>query len=297
MALLSLSNELLSNCLLFLSDHKSDIRNLRLVSKRVDAIASRFLITKAHVSFDHSSITALEALSSHFVWSTSVKFVQVDVSYYDELLANSCRRFVEHAAHELSYALDFRSRTTGRWYDREGNIKDEHKEDYKIFMKAHEISEHWNRAAADMTNESFNKSDATDTQKLLFTAHENYATFYDEQQELLTSGQGVSRVAQALKRMTALNEIVIKDARWSKVGGDNHFITRYNQFAPWVGGFRIEGLIERSLKKSYWKGSFMTAMDTQPPVQILADLFASLAELSISPTSFTINITPPSTLR
>ncbi|KAL1612860.1 hypothetical protein SLS60_001090 [Paraconiothyrium brasiliense] len=289
MALLSLSNELLANCFLYSSYSKSDIQNLRLVSKRVNANASPFLVTKAHVSFNRNSIRDLETLSNHSVFSKSIKCVRIDVSYYDKLLADSCHRFVEHNASELNYTLDLLSRATHRWYDKEGNVKDEYRGDKEIFAKAYRVNKEWHRTAVAMAATEDNiKFDATEAQKLLIAAYEDYKELYSEQQAVLASGQGVERVSQALNKMTGLEEIVIEDLMFNQPRRNGR---------SWVERFHIERLIESCLTKSRWKGSFMTAMETQPPVQIVTDLFAALAESSVRPASFSISITPPTDLR
>ncbi|KAJ4358323.1 uncharacterized protein N0V89_002905 [Didymosphaeria variabile] len=267
---------------------KSDIENLRLVSKRVNANASPFLVTEAHVSFNRNSIRDLETLSNHSVFSKSIKCVQIDVSYYDKLLAKSCHRFVEHNASKLGYTLDLLSRATHRWYDKDGNMKEEYRGDKEIFAKAYRVNEEWNRTAAVMATEDVIRSDATEAQKLLLTAYEEYKELYDEQQAAIATGQGVERVAQALHKMTSLDEIVVKDLKFSRPGKNRR---------PWVERFYTERLIESCLKKSRWKGSFMTAMETRPPVHIVTDLFAALADSSVRPASFTICITPPTDLR
>jgi hypothetical protein len=55
-------------------------------------------------------------------------------------------------------------------------------------------------------------------------------------------------------------------------------------------------LMAYCLATSQWKGSFMTAFVTSPPVDLITNLFSALAETSLRPSELKLKISPPNDL-
>ena len=289
MPLLSLSNELLSYCFVFLEPSKSNIGNLRLVSKRIHANASPFLITNIHVSLEHESIRELTALSEHPVFSRCIKSVELDVSYYDKVLVESLARFAEHNASDMGNTLDLMERWTSNWYASDGKALKGHQEERDAYSGAYDVLQEWDDLVIQLgENYQVDITDcgATDGQKLLLDAYQEYVKLYEEQTEFLTDGKGIGQIAQALTNITGLQEILLVDEKWTKPD---------ESVSTW--DWMVNGLKQRCLAKSRWNGSFMTAMDTQPPTHVISDLFLALANSQIRPKLFAISITAPANMR
>ncbi|KAJ4292706.1 hypothetical protein N0V90_009369 [Kalmusia sp. IMI 367209] len=287
MSFLSLSNELLANCFACLGYHKDDIQSLRLVCKRFHANASPLLVRKAHIAFNRQSLEDLEALSNHPAFSKGINHITIDLSYYDELLAKSRRKFAEHNACDLSQDLEWMDRSMYSRKNENGNIKEAHEEINRALTEAYKAVDEWEKVLEDYDWLHCENS-ATEAQKLLITAHEEYVRMFDEQETVLGSEQGVKRLVQALDRMPVLKKISL---------GDQEQLRSIRGRFSYLETLSSEGLKKRCLRRGSWKGSFTTALETKPPVHIVSDLFAALAESSVRPTAFNFKISAPADMR
>lgn len=278
MSLHSLPNELLSECFAYLSKSKTDIFNLRLVSKTFYAASSAFLIHKAKICFTSDSFRNLERLAQHPIFSRNIQTVVINVSYYDELLAHSLARFAEHSACELGQTLEWMERSTAADTDNEWKREK--------LSEARKVSDAWYHIGSQPDFDPI-----IDPILILLTdAHEKYVESYNDQETLMEHGKHIKRMTAAFEKFTALKSIVIEDQSrrpGPKYSGSISFLDRLAKENYW----------NRCLTTSRWQGGFRTARDTQPPVHIIPDLFTGLAETSIRPKQFEIKISAPYNLR
>ncbi|KAF2017386.1 hypothetical protein BU24DRAFT_149652 [Aaosphaeria arxii CBS 175.79] len=264
-----LPNELLGYCFSYLAKYSAhkDIQSVRLVSKRFHDVSSSFLLTQVELRLTKQSFQELESIASHAIFSKTVRRLLFNVSYYDGMLADSFQDFAEHNGTELEILLEDLER--GGFSEQLDTVQT--------------VCDEWLEA----TNEDYNHEKATRYQQILAKAHTEYTELYKSQQNLLDGANWLSALVPALKKLSALKIIVMKDSterlampgRW------------------WKALATDEGLTSRCLATSEWKGSFHTAISTQPPVHIIPDLFMALEKTTIRPYHFEINVTVPSDLR
>ncbi|KAF2708408.1 hypothetical protein K504DRAFT_381406 [Pleomassaria siparia CBS 279.74] len=285
----TLPNELLGTCISYLSSTSTaclasspDIQNLRLVSRRLHAVSSPFLITKAYVSFTSESFRELEELANHHVYSKGVKKVKIDVSYFDKYLADDLRHFVENAATVLSQYLERLERSRG-FPTRKKRSKKKFK--YQYLSEAYPIPDQWSRVSA----EDFKRDKATKKQQLVLDAYKKYVKLFEDQESVNHSGDGIVRLVRALEKFTALEKIVVQDKRRCKP-------SQQTRLSYAVQLSDVE-LAKRCLQSSQWKGTFQSAMLTSPPIHLVSGLFTALADTRIRPRQFVIKLTAPTNMR
>lgn len=279
MPIQSLPNELLSECFAHLTASKADIMSLRLVSKRFYATSSPFLVTDCKVSLTSKSFQDLEKLANHPTFSKSINTVTINASYYDKILARNLRRFAEHNASDLYQTIELLERAST--FSRRQGTSDA---DWTLFNESWKIPDEWDKVGLP----EFNASDATEAQKLIMDAHETYIKLFEDQETVMRNNGYLKRMVEALKKFPALKSIVIED---SAMQYGTKRTTR------WIDELKVENLRRRCLTTSIWKGSFRTALDTEPPVHIISDVFTALAEIGIRPRKFEIKVTTPCDLR
>lgn len=263
----SLPNELLCSCFSHLSEDKTAIRNLRLASKRFYEAASPFLVTKIRVRFTAQSFKDLEKLAAHRVFSKGVHRVYLDVSYYDKVLVNSIRRFAEHHQTLIDQEVDLKSR-----------FMDPPSE---LWVVAQEFGK--------VNSGSFNVSEATDYQKILMRAHAVYKTLYTDQQNIMDDSTWGTRLSSAFENFPKLRELIVADVYRGPSG---------MRVQSWSDAVKDEdGLYHCCLFTTSWKGSFRTAIDTEPPTHLIHQLFTSLANSSVRLRCFDLQLTAPFDLR
>jgi hypothetical protein len=269
-------NEILSQCFSHLrierhtgwpsSESKLDIPNLRLVCRRFNAVSAPLLICSVRVDITSDSLRLLEEISWHPIFSKSIKQVEINVSYYDACIANDMALFAQHNSTALFQTLEMMER----------GCSDEEEID---FQGGYRTLKDWNTISSTSTDKFTKK------QLLLLEALKKYSQLFDDQEEVKANGGHIKRICSSLGRLPALDSIDINDEmrRRSCDKGEEEFSNEY--------------LLAYCLTPSSWKGSFITAFVTAPPVEIIPELFTSLARSTIRPSKFKISITPPNDLR
>ncbi|OCK84760.1 hypothetical protein K432DRAFT_378310 [Lepidopterella palustris CBS 459.81] len=265
-----LPTETLSHCFSYLRFSKPDIKNLRLVSRRCAAVSSPFLIQSACVYISSNSLSRFEELCQHPVFRKSIKSVQINVSYYDAKLAEDLGTFGAHCG-----AILFRNLEV---HDRFRVFRNSVKFDIGPLWP---VPDEWRRAV-----EVDVEAVGTAKQKFLLRMLREYGKLYEDQEQVRLEGAHIRRITSALQQLTNLSSIIIDDNPHWRLG-------RQKQQQQ----FQEEGLTRMCLAPSAWKGSFITAPITSPPVEIIPSLFHALAETSIRPSTFAIILTPPHDLR
>lgn len=106
---------------------------------------------------------------------------------------------------------------------------------------------------------------------------------YDDQVRVKIGNAHIQRICTALTKLAQLHSISLSDSPYYPV--------RIHR------PLSDEDILDTCLLACTWKGSFTTVFLTRPPVEIISDLFIALAETNIRPTTFTVDIKPPTNLR
>jgi hypothetical protein len=249
--------------------NNDDIQNVRLVSKHCNAISSPFLISSATIYITSASLAHMEELCDHPVFSQSIKEVEINCSYYDKCMAESIGLYGAHCGFTLFRDLEMYSRgSRSRMYPVDENAL------------VH-ISDGW--TAFNEEDYFKNNPDLTEKQQWLLDAHEQYRQRYEDQMRIKVGNAHIQRICVALTKLSHLQSITLTDARY-------YSPQRHATFSD-------PDLLETCLLASTWKGSFITAFLTRPPVEMIPDLFTALAQTDVRPTSFSIDIKPPTDLQ
>jgi hypothetical protein len=287
MTLLDLPNELLSQCFRHLKhdgdfsgwispESKLDIQNVRLVSRRCNAVSAPLLISSTQVNISSASLSHFEELSRHHIFSKSIKQVEINVSYYDACLAKDPHLFAKHSSNELLRTLSS-IESESLYTDEEVGFRD-----------AYQALEEWEAIEEGLPGSEV--EDLTPYQLLLIKAHTNYCGLFHDQKAAKNKGAHIKRTCAAFEKLLALDSIILND---------NHHLRQQRGQSRYhfEQGFSDEQLSEQCVRPSTWKGSLMTSFVTTPPVEIIPELFTAMARTTTRPLHFSIHMHPPTDLR
>jgi hypothetical protein len=135
----------------------------------------------------------------------------------------------------------------------------------------------------------FEKEDATEEQRLILSAYEEYVKLFEDQERVVQNGDGIKRLVDALKKFPMLSQITVQDIKNTKLSGDE-------------GPNYAEILSNSCLRKKCirpwrWNGTTETSMFTSPPTHWISGLFTALADTDIRPTRFNIKLSAPADMR
>jgi hypothetical protein len=255
--------ELLESCFSHLSECRYDVRNLRLVSRKFCAISSRFLITEVNVRFHQQSFSDLEYLATHSVFSKSIDTVILNVSFFENHVLRNKATYISRRIRRLNSTLssDFPS-----W---------EPQEDRPTLTT---VRDEWLKARHD----DFDRGSATPYQEVILAGLDEYAKLYEVQDKFIAESGWLRTLVSALQAFPRLMRIIIEDQRWR-----HHWDEPVVPFRKQVLSQGLENTTSR------WSGTF-SLQGCRPPVDILLGLFSALAETTIRPEVFELNISPPS---
>lgn len=213
-----------------------------------------------------ASLANMEELCSHPIFSKSIKQVEINCSYYDKCMAESIGVYGDHCGYKLYQNLEMSQR--GGCYPADGDT---------LFLMSDEC-----RA---FRKEGFFESNPklTEKQNWLLDIHRQYQRLYEDQERVKTGNTHIQRICTALSKLPQLHSISLSDDPY-------HPGTSYLELSD-------ADIRETCLLASTWKGDVVTAFLTRPPIEIIPDLFAAMAQTEIRPTNFTIDVKPPTDLR
>jgi len=216
--------------------------------------------------------------------------VEINISYYDAKLATDIALFAKSCASLLSYLVD--------QYDHYGTPSARTQEQ----MRYHDITcKIWfQTTGVDI------ESKLGDSERLRFLkeAHTEYRRRWEDQEKQKRDGTHLKRICASLARFPKLDSIVMDDAP--------HQRKKLRQYKPTTrmrvisdddgdteenSNFQGQYLMSMFLVASRWKGTSTTAFVTEPPVEIIPELFQALMDHSIRSKSFSVNFSPPNNLR
>lgn len=179
---------------------RTDIKNLRLSSRRLNETSSHLLMDTLHVSPNPSSLERLDKVSRHPTISRGIRRLVASVDVYNADAARDLALFTTNCILELQAHIPRREH--GR-FEAFGILKswDKFRETF-VYPRndgAH-VNEH--HACA------------------MYNGWLRFKRLHDDQQSILRSGHYTQGIASAVGRMTRLDGLVIKDRSRSCAGGE-----------------------------------------------------------------------------
>ena len=296
MRLQDLPTEILTRCFKHLSalpNCRKDLEASRLTSKRLSEIVAPILIHSVRVHISLDSLARLEAISQHPLIAKSVRTVEINLSFYDVLLAKDFSLFVKCRTSDLSRKAEWFERLSLGPYS---NRSKEEEEEVKIdYAKACKAEKEWTAVG----KEDYDKENLTPCQMILQEAHQEYYRRFDDQELAKRDNGHLARIAVALRRFTGLQGIVLSDdprkRRFSQVEKLNT-TTQEKSKPDDKSSFSDAALKSSCLTAFHWKGAFFIAETGPSPAQLIPDIFTALQHSSVFPSKFDISISPPNDL-
>ena len=293
MGLQDLPIEILTQCFKHLSglpDSREDLEASRLTSKRLSEIVTPILIHSVRVHISLDSLARLDEISQHPLIAKSVRTVEINLSFYDALLAKDFSLFAKCCTSDLSWdAGIFEQCPWGPDLDRSKEEEEEIEIDH---AKACKAETEWTAVC----KEDYDKGNLTPYQTILQEAYQEYRRRFDDQELAKRDNRHLAGIAVALRRFMGLQGIVLSDDPWkrrfSRIEKVNT-TTQEKSKPDDKSSFSDAALKSRCLTASCWKGSFFTAETAPPPAQLIPDIFTALQHSSIFPSEFDISISPP----
>ncbi|KAF2792773.1 hypothetical protein K505DRAFT_362585 [Melanomma pulvis-pyrius CBS 109.77] len=195
----TLPNDLLSSIASHLSP-STCIRNLRLVSRRFNAVSSPYLISSTLVSFTSQSLLDLEELASRPVFAKGVEKVNADVSYVDEVLASGMGNFVRNAeSEEDNDDIGDLGETNAANEELESLVggndeKYKVKSSYDYVSEAYGVPIEWTV----VYSPGFEKDKASEKQSLILNTYEGHVKLFEDQEIAVPNEEGLKRIVKTL---------------------------------------------------------------------------------------------------
>lgn len=275
MNLQNLPSEILDNCVRFLN-HASDIAACRLVSKRLADICAPMLCRSIYIRVSNDTLDSLGTLCQNPLIARSIKTVNFDLSFYNDLFARDLASFAEWTAGDVFGLMDA--------YDHGDFMPD------TFFEIGRKIVRDWTA----VKDGSYDAARPTPVQSMLLEFHEEYGRLYEDQELARVKNRYTTGILAMLQRLTGVERVRISDDCQQKL------VPKENQPASRTPSefeeFSEPTLRLECLRALPWKGNFYRP-DVDPPVHLLADIFGALAQASISPTAFSACFSPPPVLR
>lgn len=241
------------------------IGTLRLVSRRIKSLASRFLVPTASVHLSSKSFSEFEELCRHPEFRLGITHVKINTSYYDVGLAEDRSYFVEYCSSELYQTLEYFERGGGNTSKEIWNLPDR---------------------LRGINHESWVEDSATLYQKIILEYHTEYKRLLADQDNLRRNNNHIRRLCDALQNLPALEAITLDDHNieasdtWGALEDEN-------------AANNGPAIFLYALGRSSWSGSFTTAFQTKQPLEMLGPLLAQMGDSNIRPRTINLDFSLP----
>ncbi|CAG9997108.1 unnamed protein product [Clonostachys byssicola] len=285
-------------------DDKESIKQSRLVSRAFNNAATPYLIDKAQVRVTSESLSRLEELCSHDIFSKSITNVTIILSQYDVGLAMDQSLFMQDCTGRLLRNMEMRERMGAyKWRrmiaSRCGkrvppfSFQDKSRED----ALQREIEQqlwglmYFNPALLEISEEGFDENEATPFQQVAMRLYTTYRERCQDQERLRHGNNHVDRICSALTKLPNLCNLRLNDpyllvdkelqaSDFPDLGFDRRMLEHFDCI----------------LSPSRWCGSHTTRSTIVPPVEMLGELCARLGQSGIRPRSVWVRMTTPADL-
>ena len=255
------------------------VKALRQVCRRFCDTSSHLLLRYVKVDITRPSIMHLEEVSRQPVISKGIRAIQVNLKFYDSVLASDIHAFAAYQASRLRSSIS-------SWQlamDHLLNVTKVPREVYATAIaKASPIAESWEDTAVyDSREESINYN-------LLHKAHEQYKQRYIDQ-TILRQGTFVQAIASAMAKMPGATwlEINDHDIHWAQF--EDTFILPRDVSDH---GLLLDKLL---LPIISWEDARVCGLG-HPPAEVIPRLLLGIHQEGVLLTGLTIRTPPPDDL-
>ncbi|KAL2011624.1 hypothetical protein VTN00DRAFT_4342 [Thermoascus crustaceus] len=193
MGLQDLPTEILAQCVVYL-DHFPDLAASRLAFKRLAEIIAPMLLHHVKVRISQTSLNRLEGLSQNLTIAKSIEAVEIDLSFYDALVAKDFSVY----ARCRNYNVFWRTEMYERWAFWGCSSEEEQNQVGRELDKGRQIEEEWDA----LHNGDCDMDNLTPSQRILQDAHLDYLCLYDDQELAKKDNLHVSRLHRYHAEMT-----------------------------------------------------------------------------------------------
>ncbi|KIL86117.1 hypothetical protein FAVG1_10513 [Fusarium avenaceum] len=290
----SLPAELLNKILSDVSEDRKtgqeSIKQIRLVSKHFNNVASLFLIPEVTVCLTLESFIRLEEICAHPLISKGVRKVTIILCFYEGELASNRRL----------YMLESRSRLLRHTETMERMRR--YKQHFYWTDGLHNWLSHmaWERCPKlnQMVNEDTTQDPPAQIQKLFLRLYDMYKKRYEEQEILRQDNRHITRLVAAISSLPSLTCLNLKDfnsqrglvSSHKQPGADQLLVEEFLDI-----GYSQDVLrhFDRGVRASPWCGCFETQNSASPPVEMLGELCSQLGSHGVRLKAFTLFLYPP----
>jgi hypothetical protein len=271
---------------------QSFIQQCRLVSRQFRDAASPFLITKAHVRVTSNSLSRLERLCNHPMYSKSISEVTIYLSCYDPKLSADRSLYLRNISTILFQYLEIRERRNPgrRRRKARGMETDDDRTQEEVEQRLWKVIQ--SGQILQIEREDFDESSATPIQQLVLRLHSMYRERCQDQETLRQGNSHLARICAALCKFPALRCLnfldslawigeKLSEADYTYLGFDDSVLRHF----------------KRGFSSSLWSGTWQTAYTIDPPVEMLGELGSQLGKSGIRPQSISMVIQAPANLR
>ncbi|CAH0058472.1 unnamed protein product [Clonostachys solani] len=284
---------------------KESIKQSRLVSRTFNDAAAPYLIDEAHVRVTSKSLSRLEELCDHDIFSKSITDVTILLSQYDVGMAADRSLFMQDCNGRLLRNMEMRERmgaykwrriVAGRCGKRNPPFSYEDKNREEDLQR--EIEQQlWklvysNPVLLMVSEEDFQEEEADPFQKVAMRIHTRYKERCDDQERVRRGNSHVDRICSALAKLPNLCNLLLHDPYL--VVDDE---LQASDFPDLGYDRRMLEHFDCMLSPSRWCGSFTTNSTIVPPVEMLGELCARLGRSQIKPRSVCVKLNAPADLR
>lgn len=264
------------------------IKALRLTCHKLNELSTRRLIPSITISPTIESLTRLEEVSRHEIFSKSVKRVQLVMGHYSQIHAEDPVMFANYALTTLFWGISARE-PEGLGITPVVDILSAQENDrlLSLFDRIHkiistpEVGEFASReqairaAAAEMRRET-----------VLWEAYSFYRLKYQEYQGLMNGDHFVRRVAEAFARLPKARRLDVYDY--------NHEANDWrDKYVDSGGAMSYQSLMELLTTPMEWDRLAGTLSGPNPSVDALGKLLSALGKLGVHLKVLYMDITPP----
>ncbi|KAK2801490.1 hypothetical protein FQN50_007706 [Emmonsiellopsis sp. PD_5] len=278
-----LPSELLIHCCSYLNSSTRDIQNLRLTSKALNHASSPFLLDNLTVKINPESISVLEAVSTHPIFSKSIEKIRLCLCFYNNVPDQQIRADLVAECNRCVFS-HFNAIT--RIFNSVERSADDEQQFEMIKERGHSMLQ-----ALSYAEMGINLDSAPQTIQIITNALDVYQRRYDDQQRVLKDGTHLLRIGQALSKLC-------RPLTFELYGYD---ITSKNEFFPQNSSLALikerftsdQVFLEVMLHSMTTRGQNLTVEVETNFFDTFKGIFNQLSKYQIFPARFNVDFNVP----
>ncbi|CAG9946894.1 unnamed protein product [Clonostachys rosea f. rosea IK726] len=283
---------------------KESVKQSRLVSRAFNNAAAPYLIDEAQVRVTSKSLSRLEELCNHDIFSKSITDVTIILSQYDVSLAMDRSLFMQDCTGRLLRNMEMRERMGAYKWRRmiasrcrkrvpPFSFQDKNREDAlqrEIEQQLWQLM-YFNPVLLKISEEGFDEKEATPFQQVAMRLYSRYRERCQDQERVRRGNNHIDRICSALAKLPNLCNLRFDDpylivdeelqaSDFPDLGFDRRMLEHFDCI----------------LSPSRWCGSHTTNSTIVPPVEMLGELCARLGQSGTRPRLVWVGMTAPAVL-